>query len=73
MERVREPQGSVPASTSGRSAGREACLAVSQPLARAVGQPRPALLGAAGRKLALLFPEGSHRARHAPVVAIVLA
>jgi len=73
MERVREPQGSVPASASGRSAGREASLAVSQPLAQAVGQPWPPLLGAAGRKLALLFPEGSHRARHAPVLAIVLA
>lgn len=63
----------MPANASGQSAGREARLAVSQALARAVGPLRPALLGAAGRKLALLFPEGSHRARHAPVLAIVLA
>jgi hypothetical protein len=44
-----------------------------RPPAPPAGHPRPPLLGRAGRQLALLFPEESHRTRRAPVPAIVLA
>jgi hypothetical protein len=44
-----------------------------RPSAPTAGHPRPPLLGRAGRKLAVLFPEQSRRPRRAPVPAIVLA
>lgn len=53
--------------------GLAAGLAALRPPGSSAGHPRPPLLGRAGRKLALLFPEEGHRARHAPVPVIVLA